>query len=65
MSACVQKALCEQWTDYSSPLLRHSCSGLVEVLSSSSLVFVLLGSREGANSWEGWMGEAAVQLHGH
>lgn len=47
------------------PLLRHSCSvGLVKVLSSPSFVSVLFGSRNGAESWAGWMGEAAVQLHG-
>jgi len=65
-SACIQKTLCEQWAYYATLLLRHSCSVvLVKVFSNISVVSMLLGSRKTASSWAGWVGEAAVQLHGH
>lgn len=40
-------------------------SGLIKVLSGSSLISMLSGAIEGANSGMEWMEKAAVQLHGH
>lgn len=65
ISACIQKALCEHWTCYSAPLLRHgSLVALVKLLSIPSLVSMPFGLRKAAKSWAGWMEDAAVQLHG-